>query len=300
LVDVRQQLGYGRHFATVVWDELFRTRAFVIAAALAFYSVLALVPMLVIFSSLLAYLPIPNVFNQLLDLMAEFVPPDAMTMVQHIMVSVMTPHRGGILSFGILGYLWASTGGFAAMIEALDIAYDVKTSRSWWRDRLQALLLTFTTGGLLSISLLALMAGPSFGRMIIEIFPIPKSFARVWPSLRLAVTFVTFVLGIAVLYAIGPNVKHRFGSNWPGALVTVFGWFVGSYGFSFYLRHFGNYNTTYGSLGAVIVLMLWFYIIALATLIGAELNAELLKRGWRDPAFTQDALPGPIAGMPTA
>ncbi|HEY0796861.1 MAG TPA: YihY/virulence factor BrkB family protein [Acidisarcina sp.] len=299
-MDLHQQLGYAKHFGAVVWSELLRTRAFVIAAALAFYSVLSLVPMLVIFSSLLAYLPVPNVFNQLLDLMAEFVPPDAMTMVQHIMVSVMTPHRGGVLSFGILGYLWASTGGFSAMIEALDIAYDVKTSRSWWRDRVQALLLTFTTGGLLSISLLALMAGPRFGHMLTEIFPIPRSFAVLWPSMRLAVTFITFVLGIAVLYALGPNIKHRFGSNWPGALITVFGWFAGSYGFSFYLRHFANYNNTYGSLGAVIVLMLWFYIIALATLIGAELNAELLKRGWRDLPVAQDALGGPIPGIPTA
>ncbi|HEY0758688.1 MAG TPA: YihY/virulence factor BrkB family protein [Acidisarcina sp.] len=298
-MDTRQQFGYAGHFAIVIYGELLRTRAFVIAAALAFYSVLSLVPMLVIFSSLLAYLPIPDVFNQLLDLMAEFVPPDAMNLVQHIMISVMTPHRGGVLSFGILGYLWASTGGFSAMIEALDIAYDVKTSRSWWRDRLQALLLTFTTGGLLTVSMLALMAGPSFGRMITEVFPIPRKFALMWPVLRLGVTFVTFVLGIALLYTLGPNRRQRLVSNWPGALVTVFGWFVGSFGFSFYIRHFANYNTTYGSLGAVIVLMLWFYIIALSTLIGAELNAELLKRGWHDEASAQGAHAGPVSGMPT-
>lgn len=297
-MSLRAQLGYTRNFALIVYAELLRTRAFVIAAALSFYSVLALIPVLVIFASILGYLPIPNIFGQLLDLMAELVPPDAMGLVQHIMKSVMKPHRGGVLSFGILGYLWASTGGFSAMIEALDIAYDAKVSRPWWRDRLQALLLTFTTGGLLLVSLLALMAGPSFGRMLTEIFPIPLKFAFIWPPLRLAVTFVTFVLAIAVLYAIGPNVKHPFHSNWPGALVTVFGWFVGSFGFSFYLRHFANYNTTYGSLGAVIVLMLWFYIIALATLIGAELNSELLKRGWHDSSSANGAQAGPVAHMP--
>src|SRR5277367_1097682 len=99
-----------RQFALGVWNEMSRTRAFVVAAALSFYFLLSLVPLLIVFSSLLANLPIPNLFDQLLDLMATVVPPDAMGLVEKIMVSVLTPRGRGLLSFGVVGYLWSSSG----------------------------------------------------------------------------------------------------------------------------------------------------------------------------------------------
>jgi membrane protein len=121
-----------------VYSELWRTRAFTIAAALAFYFLFSMVPLLVIFSSLLQFLPVPDVFQQVLDLMARLVPPDSMTFVERILSDILTPNRGKLLSFGILGYIWTTTGGFSSLIESLDIAYDVEVSRPWWRDRLRA------------------------------------------------------------------------------------------------------------------------------------------------------------------
>lgn len=265
-------------FALATWDEMSRTRAFVVAAALSFYFLLSLVPLLIVFSSLLAYLPIPNLFDQLLDLMATVVPPDAMSLVEKIMVGVLTPHGRGLLSFGVLGYLWSSSGGYSAMIEALDIAYCVEVSRAWWRDRLRALVLTLTTGALISASLLLLIAGSSFGRMLTAVFPVPRSFEHVWPWVRGTATFAAFLAAVLVMYVFGPNTKITFRSAMPGALLAVFGWFLGSAGFTFYLRNFANYDVTYGSLGAVIVLMLWFYIIAVAILLGAHVNALLARR----------------------
>ncbi|GGG94927.1 transporter [Silvibacterium dinghuense] len=264
----------------LIYNELWRTRAFTIAAALAYYFLLALVPLIVIFSSLLQFLPIPNVFQAMLDLMAEVVPADSMNFVVTILSSILTPNRGKLLSFGVAGYLWAATGGFSSLIEALDIAYDVppEKQRNWWRNRLQALLLTFTSGGLVSISLLALVAGPHFGHFLTRLFPIPQAFEHVWPLLRLAVTFLAFFLSLELIYYLGPNVKHRFATTQPGALVAITGWFLGSTGLSFYLSHLSNYNATYGSMGALVGLMLWFYLSAVAILIGAELNAELCKR----------------------
>jgi membrane protein len=271
-------LGAIWRFVVIVWDEMFRTRAFVVAAALSYYFLLSLVPLLIIFSSLLAYLPIPNVFDQLLDLMAAIVPPDAMALVQKIMVSVLSPQGRGFLSFGVIGYLWSSSGGYSAVIEALDIAYGVEVSRPWWKDRLRALLLTFTTGALFSTSLVLLIAGANFGRMLEVVFPVPRGFAYLWPDARIALTFLTFMVAILVMYVFGPNTKITFRSALPGAVLAVFLWFVGSFGLTFYLQHFADYNVTYGSLGAVIVLMLWFYIIAVAMLLGAEVNAQLAKR----------------------
>ncbi len=287
-----------RRFAVDVWNEMFRTNAFVVAAALAFYFLLSLVPLLIVFSSLLAYLPIPNVFDQLLDLLAAVVPSDAMPFVQRVVTSVLTPHGGGVLSFSILGYLWAASGGFSAMIGALDIAYAVSFSRPWWKDRLRALVLTMTTGALFSISLLLLTAGSILGRMLPVVFPLPESFGHIWPGVRLLLTFGTFLAAVLVMYVYGPNTKISFRSALPGAVLAVIGWFLGSSGLTFYLRHFADYDLTYGSLGAVIVLMLWFYIIGIAMLLGAEVNAQLARRV--TTPYAVDAESKELPGVPAA
>jgi membrane protein len=267
-----------RELAVVVYDELWRTRVFTVAAALAFYFLLSMVPLLLIFSSLLQFVPIPNVFDQLLDLMAEFVPSDSMSFVEKILSGILDPGRGKLLSFGVLGYLWSASGGFSSLIESLDIAYDVPVSRSWWRDRVRALVLAFTSGGLVAFSLLGIMVGPRFGHFLTEVFPIPPVFDHLWPVIQLIVTVVTFVAALEIVYYLGPNCRHSFLSTLPGAAFAIAIWFIGSAGLSYYLGHLTNYNVTYGSMGAVIGLMLWFYLTALAILIGAEVNAELFKR----------------------
>ena len=286
--------------SVTVYEELFRTRAFTMAAAMSYYLLLALVPLLIFLSAMLGYLPIPNLFDQLLDILAVVVPPQAMQMVQHILRSLLAPHRGGLLSFGLLSYLWSASGAFAASIEALNVAYDVEKERSWWRDRLQALLLTFTTGGLILLGLLLIIAGPSFGHLLTELSPIPQGFGDLWPALRLIMIFVIFVGAVEIQYYLAPNRKQHFMESLPGALVAVTGIFLSSAGFGYYVAHLANYNKTYGSLGAVIILMLWFYVVALLFIVGAELNAELqkLETAHAEPAAT--AMPAKIKGAPAA
>lgn len=261
-----------------VYGELWRTRAFTIAAALAFYFLFSLVPLLAIFSSLLQFLPVPDVFQQMLDLMARIVPPDSMAFVERIVADILTPHRAKLLSFGILGYLWTTSGGFSALIDSLDIAYDVKVSRPWWRDRMRALLLAFTSGGLIAVTVLLLIVGPHFGHFLTEVFPVPQVVEHLWPVFRRVFVFVSFIAALEVVYYLGPNCKHSFLSTLPGAAFAISIWLIGSAVLTFYLSNISNYNATYGSMGALIGLMLWFYLTALAVLIGAELNAELAKQ----------------------
>lgn len=293
------------HLIGIVYSELGRTRAFTIAAALSFYFLFSLVPLLVIFSSLLQFFPVPDLFQQLLNLMAEFMPPDSLAFVERILADILTPNRGKLLSFGILGYLWTTSGGFSALIESLDIAYDVQVSRPWWRDRMRALVLAFTSGGLVSLSVLLLIAGPHFGHFLTTVFPVPSSVEHLWPVFRLVFIFITFVTGLEVVYYLGPNCKHSFLSTLPGAAIAISIWLIGSWGLTFYVGHITNYNVTYGSMGAIIGLMLWFYITALAILIGAELNAELAKSraaGFfcRLPAQTEKPLAGPVPAATAA
>ena len=265
-------------FLVVLYNELDRTRALTFAAAVGFYMLLALVPLLMVASAMLGLLPIPNLFQQLLDMMSILAPPEAMTFLKALLKSILAPHPLRILSIGVLSYLWAATGCFAAMIDALNIAYDVKKPRPWWRDRLQALLLTFTSGGLSIICLLCLLAGPRFTQFLAYFVPLPAVANLLWPPLRIGVMLVAFATGVEVLFWLGPNRRTSLQDSLPGAAVSVAIWFVGSSGLSYYLDHLANYSATYGSLGAIIGLMLWLYLTALAILVGAELNAELIKR----------------------
>ena len=260
----------------IVAHEMYRTRALTIAAAMAFFFLLSLIPLLVVFSSALKFLPVPNLFQQLLNLMAVLVPPYAMRFVEEIVVGILRPSRMKLLSFGILGYLWTASGGFVSLIEALNIAYDVP-GRLWWKDRLHALLLAITSGGLVVISLIVYIVGPRFGHFLGQYVMLSPGLMHLWPAARLIITFVTFVGALVLIYYLGPNTHHTFLATMPGAVLAIAVWFVSSWTLSFYLDHISNYNATYGSMGALIGLMAWFYLTGLAILLGAELNGELAK-----------------------
>src|SRR5260370_18025031 len=122
------------------------------AGALAYYFVLSLFPALIFLSAVVAHLPVPDLFNQALALLARFLPADAMGLVQRVLGDVISPNKGTFLSLGILGTLWAASGGFAAMIEALNIAYDVRDDRPFWKTRPLSAGLAFLTGTLLLIA----------------------------------------------------------------------------------------------------------------------------------------------------
>ncbi len=160
----------------------------------------------------------------------------------------------------------------------MNIAYDVHQERPWWRDRLQALLLTSTCGALGIFSLLCLIFGPSVLHLLSRVLPIPYVFSIIWLPLRAVLLFGTSVANVMLLYSLGPNRKVPFRTLLPGASVAVVFWFMGSFGLSEYAEHFSNYSATYGSLGAIILLMLWLYLTSVVLLVGAELNAELWKR----------------------
>src|SRR5438045_2036991 len=128
-----------------VYREVQRTRLFNVAAGLSYYFLLSLFPLLILLATLMGRLPIPNLFDQAMDFAARFVPSEAMGLVRKILQSVLAPSRGGLLSFGIIGTLWAASGGFSSMIDALDLAYDARSSRPMLKQRLPALSLPSMT-----------------------------------------------------------------------------------------------------------------------------------------------------------
>src|SRR6266852_5628110 len=261
-----------RTYARVVRNHMLQ-----MAAALAYYFVLSLFPALIFSSALFAYLSKNDLFNQALALLARFLPADAMGLVQRVLAAVISPNKGTFLSLGILGTLWAASGGFAAMIEALDIAYDVRDDRPFWKTRPLAVGLAFLTGALLLTALSVMVVGPRFGQWLAGKVHLSGFFVLLWPFIHWTIAIGFTILAVEALYFLAPNVKQRLRATLPGAVVAVSCWIALSYLLGIYFRHFGNFNKTYGTLGAAVALMIWLYWTGLALLVGAELNQELAK-----------------------
>src|SRR5713101_8179304 len=228
-------------------------------------------------SAVVAYLPVPVLFNQAPGVMARFLPPDSMGLVRRVLADVITPNRGTFLSFGILGSLWAASGGFSAAIEALNIAYEVKEDRPFWKTRPLALGLAFMTGALLLVALSVMIVGPRFGEWLAARVHLSGLFVLFWPYIHWTIAVGFTILAVEALYFLAPNVKQRFRATLPGAVLAVGCWIGLSYLLGIYFRHFANFNKTYGTLGAAGALMVWLYWTGFAMLVGAELNQELAK-----------------------
>jgi membrane protein len=266
-----------KHALAETYEDVLRNHTLQMAAALSYYFVLSLFPSLIFLSAIVAYLPVPNLFDQALSMMARFLPPDSMGLVSRVLSDVITPNRGTFLSFGILGTLWTASGGFAAAIEALNIAYDVEDDRPFWKTRPLAVGLALVTGALMLVALSVMIVGPRFGVWLAGRIHLSYLFVSLWPYMHWSIAIGFTILAVEVLYFLAPNVKQRFLATLPGAILSVGCWLALSYLLGLYFRHFANFNKTYGTLGAGIALMTWLYWTGFAMLVGAELNSELAK-----------------------
>jgi membrane protein len=269
--------GHLRSAFESTYVDVNRNHTLQMAAALSYYFVLSLFPALILLSAVLAYLPVPNLFNQSIDFIGRFVPPDSMGVIKKVLSDVITPNRGAFLSIGIFGLLWAASGGFAAIMEALNIAYDVKETRPFWKVRSIAVALTFGIGMLLLIALAIMIVGPRFGEWLAAKVHVSQLFIFLWPILHWSASVVFTIFAVEVLYFVAPNVKQRFSATLPGAVLSVCCWIGLSYLLGIYFRNFANFNKTYGTLGAAVALMVWLYWTGFIMLVGAELNAEIAK-----------------------
>lgn len=248
------------------------------AGSLAYYYFLSLIPFLILLASGLAYIPLPHLFDQVLLWMSYFIPPDSMALVRKVFADLMATRNSGFLSFGIIGTIWTASGASAAMIEALNVAYEVKEGRPFWHTRLLAIGMTFILAALGAIVLAAMILGPELGARLAHRVGLDPLFLETWSYFRWVLAICTSIVAVEVIYYLAPNVEQRkFLRTLPGAVVAVISWVAASFGLGFYLGHFGQLSKSYGTLGAVAALLLWFYVSSAAILIGAEVNAALLK-----------------------
>jgi membrane protein len=269
------------------------------AAALSYYFVISIFPAILLVSAIVAYLPGTNPFDQVLSLMSGFVPRESIELLRKVLATVVTPNRSTLLSFGILGTLWTASGGFAATIEALDIAYEVEEARPFWVTRPLAVGLTLLVGVLLLVALAVMIVGPQFGTWLALRTSLSWLFAKAWPYIHWTVAVVFTVLAVEALYFLAPNVKQRFWATLPGAIFAVGCWIGLSYTLGYYFRSFAHFSKTYGAMGAVIALMVWLYWTSFFMLVGAEMNCELAKESPKGK-IKQDEDPSGLTGLDIA
>lgn len=256
------------------YDEINNDNVLGLAAQLAFYFLLGLVPAIVCVLALTSFLP-TNVLGDFLERLSGFAPPDVVQILRDQLTSLGNGNDSGVLTVGLALALWSTSAAMVSIIDALNRAYDIEEGRPWWKVRLTAVLLTVGIAIFIVAALSLVLIGPGLVDRLATAAGLGPTFAAVWNVLRWPVSFALVALCIGVIFYFAPDAEQDWEWITPGAVLATILWLVASVGFKVYVANFGNYNESYGSLGGVIVLMLWFYISALAVLTGAELNAEI-------------------------
>ncbi|HEX8267965.1 MAG TPA: YihY/virulence factor BrkB family protein [Pyrinomonadaceae bacterium] len=261
-----------------VWEEFYAGSLLTHAAALSFYFLLALFPLLLFLITILGFLT--NSGNEmrtsLFAQLSRIAPPSASALVYATIDEVAREADGSKLSFGLITALWVASSGVAALGESLNAMYGVKESRPYWRTRLSSIGLTVALIVLIVSPLMLMLYGGEIGEVIANHFNQGSRFITVWSVLQVPIALAFVLFSFALIYYFAPNVYDQ---KWywitPGSLAGVLLWLLVSLLFRLYLRHFDSYSLTYGSLGAVVVLSLWFYLTGTAILLGGKINAEI-------------------------
>ncbi len=248
------------------------------SAQLSYYFLLALFPALLFLTSLLGYLAGEDsqLRQGLFNSLAAVLPGDASQLISKTVNDVTQSSGGGKLSFGILATFWAASNGMGAISESLNAAYDLKESRPWWKVRLTAVGLTLSLTLLIVTALVLVLYGHDIADAVSVWLGLGSAFATAWKVLQWPLVLIFVLVAFALIYYFGPD-SHQQDWKWitPGAVVGVLLWLLISFAFKAYLSYFNSYSATYGSLGAVIILMLWFYFTGIAILVGGEINSEI-------------------------
>jgi membrane protein len=266
----------------ITWAELLKRTAketssdnvLGLAAQLAYYFLLALVPAIVFLVALTSFFP-PRLIDDMMTALASVAPKDVLGIIEEQIRTLRGGAHGGVLTFGLLVALWSSSAALVSITDALNRAYDITEGRPWWKVRLTAIGLTVGLALFILVAFTLTMLGPTIADSLASRVGLGEAFAVTWKIVQWPVVFVLLVVALALLNYFAPDAEQDWVWVTPGAVLAAVLWVIATLGFKFYVTNFADYNATYGSLGGVIVLMLWFYITGLAILVGAEMNAEI-------------------------
>jgi membrane protein len=266
-----------RELARRVWEEIQKDELTDRAAALSYYFVFALFPTLLFLTALVGLVPEQDLMARLLAPAKEFLPADAASLLERTLAEIQRGAGGGILSIGAVVALWGASRGMVSMITTLNVVYGVTNPRPWWRRQLVALALTAAFSALALGALLSLVLGERVGQAAATWAGLGGTFTTVWGLVQFPLGLLLTVTGIDLVYHFAPAVRLRWYWLTPGSAFAGLAWIGASLGFRVYVSYFANYNATYGSIGGVILLLLWLYLSSVALLIGGEINSVIAR-----------------------
>jgi membrane protein len=267
-----------QQLAKRVWSDIGKDKIFGRAAQLAYYFLLALFPLLLFLTSLIGIImgSGTGLRHSLFNYLGKVLPGSASELVSTTMFEVSNASGGGKISFGILAALWAASNGMGAISDSLNAAYHVEESRPWWKQHLTNVGLTIVLALLIISALILVLYGGRIADGLAGSYGFGMVFTVAWKILQWPVVLIFLLLGFQLMYYWAPDLADQ---DWkwvtPGSIVGLTLWLLVSLGFRVYLHYFDSYSKTYGSMGAVIVLMLWFYLTGASILIGGEINSDI-------------------------
>ena len=264
-----------RRLAGRVYDRMWEHAIPDRAAVLSYYFLFALFPALLFLTALVGLLPTPNLMPELMRYVARVMPRSAAALVNSTLEEVVRGASGGLLSIGGLGALWVASSGMASIMGALDAVGGLVDQRPWWRRRLTAVGLTLAFALFTLAALLLLFFGARIGEVVAVSIGRGPLFTLAWNLLQWPVLGLLVLAGITLVYYLAPARPRPWRWGTPGSTFALLAWLVMSFGLRLYVRYVGNYNATYGSIGGVILLMLWLYLSGIVLLLGATVDAEI-------------------------
>jgi membrane protein len=273
------------------------------AAQLAYYFVFALFPFLSFLVTLTAYLPLQGAVQELLARVSDVMPDEAMAIVQDQLEKLVTVQRPRLLTVSLLLAVWSASRGVDAIRTALNLAYDVKESRPFWKTQGMAIAITVVGAVLVLVSITLIALGGKAGEWLASQLGVQQVYAMVWGILRWPITMFLIMLVAATLYYFLPDVEQEWRFITPGSVVGTLLWLLATWGFTQYVEQFGKYDVMYGSIGGMIVLLTWLYLTGLIFVLGGEINAILehaAQEGKAPGARAPGQAPPPPDARPSA
>ena len=246
------------------------------AAALAFRAFFALIPFLVFVVALLGVLQVPGFFDWVLSKAQNILSKDAVGQMKLVLEQVRHQARGGLLAFGAVALaLWYTSVAVRSLMTALNTAFDVKEDRPPWRRYPLSMLLAIGFALTIALATTLMLVGTPVMSIILARLGLGEGLASVWQWVRWPAAVLLLMVVVALAYHLLPNDEEPFQFVTPGAILAVTVWVVASVGLHYYVLNFANYSVMYGALGAVLMLLLYFYVSAAVLLLGAEVNAVI-------------------------
>lgn len=248
---------------------------FAIGAQLTYFLILSVFPFIIMFLNIISYTPL--VREEVLMNITQYLPLEAQNLINGFAAEIIKTSSQELLSVAAIFGLWTASSGISAVMRALNKAYDTEETRPFYKSKLLSIFFTIILLISLTLVFLTLVFGEVLGNKLFSYFGLTDVFLGLWSILRMLIPILYMILTFTLFYRFAPYTKNsnnvKLRNSIPGAIFTTLGWLLTSTIFSYYVNNFSRYTITYGSIGGIIILLVWLFISSIIIVLGGEINA---------------------------